>query len=114
MIFIWIIPQAVNEDDPGKGIDVYQDRELCELLVFFDFPAPRSTSLRLYNMMGQKVMEIPSRFIGKERVKLSYMDVTPGLYILEIVHNNKRFCRKFILQSLKYYSDMTDRKYQLG
>jgi hypothetical protein len=87
---------AVNEEDPASGIDVYQDRELREVLLFLDFPRPQATSFRLYNMMGQKVIEIPLRFIGKDRVKLSYMDFTPGLYILEIIHNNKRFCRKFI------------------
>jgi len=87
---------AVNEKDPGQGIDIYQDRELLELLVFFDFPSPKSTFLRLYDIMGKKVLEIPSRLIGKEQVKFSYMDFRPGLYILEIVHNNKRFCKKFI------------------
>jgi hypothetical protein len=87
----------VNDEDPGKGIDIYQDRELRELLVFFNFPAPRSTSLRLYNIMGKKVSEIPSRLIEKDRLKFCYMDFVPGLYILEIVHNNKRFCKKFIL-----------------
>ncbi len=87
---------GMNEEDPIAGIDVYQDRELRELLLLFDFPKPQITSLRLYNIMGQKVMEIPSRLIGKDRVKFSYIDVKPGLYILEIIHNNKRFCRKFI------------------
>ena len=87
---------GMNEEDPAAGIVVYQDRELRELLLFLDFPRPQATSLQLYNIMGQKVMEIPSRLIGKDRVKFSYMDVIPGLYILEIVHNNKRFCRKFI------------------
>jgi hypothetical protein len=87
----------VNDEDPGKGIDIYQDRELRELLVFFNFIAPQATSLRLYNMMGKRVLDIPNRLIGNERVKLGYLDFTPGLYILEIVHNNKRFCKKFIL-----------------
>jgi hypothetical protein len=87
----------VNDEDPGKGIETYLDKELRELLVFFDFPVPRSTSLRLYNMMGKEVYEIPSYLIGKEPVKIEYRDFNPGLYILEIVHNNKRFCRKFIL-----------------
>jgi hypothetical protein len=87
---------TVNDQDPGKGIDIYQDRELHDLIVFFDFPSPRSASIRLYNMMGQKVSEIPSRLMGKERVKLNYTDINPGLYILEIVLNNKRLCRKFI------------------
>jgi hypothetical protein len=88
---------ALNDEDPGKGIEIYQDRDLRELLIFFDFPSPRSTSLRLYNIMGKKVFEIPSRIIGKERVEFCYKDVGPGLYILEIVHDNKRFCRKLIL-----------------
>jgi hypothetical protein len=87
---------AVNDENPGKGIDIYQDKELRELLVFFNFPESRSTSLRLFDVMGRKVTEIPSRLIGKERVKLSYGELNPGLYILEIVNNNKRFCRKFI------------------
>jgi hypothetical protein len=88
---------ALNDEDPGKGIDIYQDRELHELLVYFNFPSAQSTSLRLYNIMGQKVFEVPSRLMYKESVKYSYMDVRPGLYILEIVHNDKKFCRKFIL-----------------
>jgi len=88
---------GLSEEDPGQGIEIYQDREFHELFVFFDFPASRQTSLRLYNMMGMKVLEIPSRLIDKERVKFNYADINPGLYILEIIHNNKRFCRKFIL-----------------
>jgi hypothetical protein len=87
----------VNDEDPDRGIDIYLDRELRELLVFFNFPAPRSTSLRLYNIMGKKVSEIPSRLIEKDRLRIYYVDFSPGLYILEIVHNNKRFCKKFIL-----------------
>ena len=86
----------MNEQDPAAGIEVYQDKELREVLLFFDFPGPQATSLRLYNIMGQKIMEIPTRLIDKDREKFSYMTFRPGLYILEIVHNNKRFCRKFI------------------
>jgi hypothetical protein len=88
---------GMSEEDPGQGIEIYQDRELHELLVFYNFPASRQTSLRLYNMVGKKVLEIPTRPMDKERVKFNYADINPGLYILEIIHNNKRFCKKFIL-----------------
>ena len=88
---------GLSGNDSARGIDIYNDRELHELLVFFDFPVSRQTSLRLYNMMGKKVSEIPSRPIDKERVKINYADINPGLYILEIIHNDKRFCKKIIL-----------------
>ena len=70
---------GMSEEDPDQGIEIYQDRELHELLVFIDFPESRQTSLRLYNMMGKKVLEIPSRPMDKERVKFSYADYQPGI-----------------------------------
>jgi hypothetical protein len=87
---------AINEEDPAEGIDIYNDREQKELIVFLDFSSKEETSLRMYNIMGMKIVEFPIHNTDKERVKFSYLDFNPGLYILEIIHDNKKFCRKFI------------------
>lgn len=89
---------GVKEEDPFAGIDLYQDTELKELRVFFNFPSPRSTSLRLYDMIGREVMEDPSRMIVNDQVKLNYNGFNPGMYILEIVHGNQRYLKKFLFK----------------
>jgi hypothetical protein len=90
---------GTRDERPQAGIEVYQDREFFELLVFLDFPSEQLTSLKLYNMMGQVVENIPSAPRQKEKISLGYRNLRGGVYILEIVHNNKRFFRKFIFNT---------------
>ena len=87
---------SVNREDPSKGIGVFNDRDLRELMVSLDFPSPEETSVRIYNSMGQSALIIPSHMIDKERMEIRYDDFNPGLFVLEIIHGNKKFCRKFI------------------
>ena len=84
-----------DEDDPSTGIRVYQDKEVGELIVFFDFIYPQITSISLYNMTGQNMVEYPSKTIEKDRVTFNYSGFRSGIYILEVIHNNNRFIRKF-------------------
>ena len=89
---------GVNESDPATGIEIYQDKGNLELLVFFDFISPQYTFLRLYNLMGEKVGEINPGRIKNERFSFNYRDLPESCYILEIVHDNKKFCRKFLFK----------------
>jgi len=88
---------GTKDERPSAGIEIYQDRELKELLVFLDFSSDQSTSLKLLNMMGQTVVDIPSELRKKEKISVHYDHLDRGIYILEIIHNNKKFSRKFIL-----------------
>jgi hypothetical protein len=90
---------TVNEKDPGNGIDIYQDNEQKELLVFLNFPSPQSTSFRLMNIMGKEIMKIQPQSIVNKQVKIAYNNLDPGLYILEIIHGNQRYLKKFLLNS---------------
>jgi hypothetical protein len=88
---------SVNDKDPGSCIDTYLDRETKRLLVFFDFPENRQTSLALYNMMGTRVADLPAMMTRNERRILSYGSLPQGVYLLEVVHDGQKYCRKFFL-----------------
>lgn len=87
---------GMNNENPSAGINIYQDRELRELDLFFDYSETQATFIQLFNMTGQKVMEVPAKNIKKERIAFNYSNLPGGVYILEVIHNNKKFCRKFI------------------
>jgi hypothetical protein len=90
---------GVNEKDPAAGIAVYQDRETNRLLVFFDFRKGQETSLGLYNMTGQEVYSTRPGTIQKQNVGIPYDNLRPGIYILEVIHGNQKFTRKFIFNT---------------
>ena len=86
-----------NENDPAAGIKVYNDRETARLMIFFDFPGPEITSINLFSMTGHRVYsEIPG-LMSRERKIIHYDTMIKGVYLLEILHNNKKFTKKFFL-----------------
>jgi hypothetical protein len=88
---------GIGTDDPSRGIDIYQDKETRRIMVFFDFPHPETTVLRLYSMTGQCVAECPAETILKDSRILNYSDLTSGIYVLEILHNGKLYNKKFFI-----------------
>ncbi|MEI6900126.1 MAG: T9SS type A sorting domain-containing protein [Bacteroidota bacterium] len=90
---------GINHEDPATGIQIYQDREVKQLLVYLDFPQTQTTMVRMYNMMGRKLWEVPPCALKKDRFIMNYSDFSPGIYILEIIHNNKKYCRKFLFNN---------------
>jgi len=88
---------SVNEKDPGTGIDQYNDRETNRLIVFFDFEKPQQTAVSLYNMMGQVVYTAVPGAVTKGRSVIPYGNLHNGIYILEVIHDQKRFTKKYFL-----------------
>jgi hypothetical protein len=90
---------GIEEEDASRGIDIYQDRETRQILVYFDFIRPETTTLRLYNIIGQTVAGVPSEPVMKGRRIIGYTGFPNGIYLLEILHDGKKFCRKFLLNN---------------
>jgi len=88
---------GIDEEDPAAGIDIYQDREARNILVYFNFIRPETTTILLYNMMGRVVGGVPSETVMKGRNILDYQGLPGGIYVLEILHSGKKYCRKFVL-----------------
>jgi len=88
---------GINHEDPAAGIDTYQDREEQQILVYFDFVKPESTSVRFFNMTGQVISETPVESMMKGRRILNYKEVPSGIYVLEIIHGGKSFSKKFFI-----------------
>lgn len=88
-----------NSHDPGAGIRIYQDKEEGRLLLFFDFPAPQHVSISLYNMMGQKVRSAAPGKVQNDKEVLSVNDLQKGIYILEVLHDNQRYSKKYFLNN---------------
>jgi hypothetical protein len=88
---------GVPDENATGGIDVYQDRESRMLYLFFMFETPEMTKVSLYNMMGQRVAGLVPETLTTGRRSIGYGSLPGGVYILEVIHDNKRFIRKFIL-----------------
>ena len=86
-----------DEQDPSAGIDVYDDRQTRRLIVFLDFTAPQETMICLYGMRGENVYSSFRGELAKGKVEIPYSDLSRGIYILEVVHNDLRFTRKYLL-----------------
>ena len=86
-----------QENDPAAGILIYNDRETSRLMIFFDFPKSENTTIKLLNMMGQCVFSEKNGVVGKEQRIIPYETMHQGVYLLEILHNNKIFTKKFFL-----------------
>ena len=80
-----------------KEIDYYQDKETRRLLVFCDFPGPEMTSMNLYNMTGVPVAGFQNMMIQKDRKIISYGSLPRGVYLLEVLHDGKKFSKKFFI-----------------
>lgn len=90
---------GVNPEDPAAGIDTYQDRELHQILVWYDFEKPETAECLLYNMTGQAVVKTEVRTVLRDRSVLNYDHLSAGVYLLEILHGGKKFSKKFILNN---------------
>ncbi len=88
---------GINHNDPAAGINIYQDREEQQILIWFDFEKPESTEIRFFNMTGQPVAGFPTATLMKDRKILSYKGYTAGIYLLEILHGGKNYCKKFFI-----------------
>ena len=88
---------GVEKNDPGAGISVYNDRETRRLMVFFDFESPEFTSISLFNMQGQKMTSTEAGRMKQGREVIRYGGMRQGIYVMEIIHDNKIFTRKLFL-----------------
>jgi hypothetical protein len=88
---------GVDETDPATGISVFNDRETKRLIVFTDFQSPQSVNVSLFGMSGTRVFSTDAGLMAKAKVMVPYSDLSGGVYILEVIHNNLRFTRKYIL-----------------
>jgi len=86
-----------NQEDPAAGIEIYQDKETKQILVYFDFNKPEVTDLKLFNMTGQVVSESPAVTLQKARRIIDYKGFSSGIYIMEILHAGKKYTRKFFI-----------------
>ncbi|MFH1160684.1 MAG: T9SS type A sorting domain-containing protein [bacterium] len=88
---------GIHSEDPGSGIHIYQDHETRRLLVFFGFNRVEQTRINLYSMTGQSMVVLSEEGIMKGRRIIPYGDLIQGIYILEVIHNGKRFVTKYFL-----------------
>jgi hypothetical protein len=66
-------------------------------MLFFDFNNPQQTSVTLYNMSGQIVGSTATGLVQKQRQVIPYKDLGKGVYVLEIIHDNQKMTKKFLL-----------------
>jgi len=88
---------GVDHQNPRDGIKIYQDKETKRILIFFDFEKPQETTVALYNMAGRVVRKNQTILIRKQKQEISYRDLNKGVYVLEILHDNQKMTKKFIL-----------------
>jgi hypothetical protein len=86
---------GVKNTDPQVGVQFYQDKETKRMLIFFDFPSPRNTVVDLFDMRGRKIREIPANTVQKGREAFSYSGLDPGIYIVQVIHNNLKITKKY-------------------
>ncbi|MCX6267258.1 MAG: PCMD domain-containing protein [Bacteroidetes bacterium] len=86
-----------GKKDPDAGISVYNDLETKRLMIFFNLEEPENIRIRLISMMGQEVSASESGLVSRERQVIGYSDLSMGVYVLEILHGNKVFSKKFFL-----------------
>jgi hypothetical protein len=86
-----------NHDDPAAGINIYQDREEQQILVYFDFEKPEATELQFFNMTGQLISKTPVENLIKGRRIIRYKGYPAGIYVLEILHGGKKYSKKFYI-----------------
>jgi len=83
--------------DPAAGVSVYHDRETERLLVFTDFDPLRTVSVRLINLSGRTVFQVPAAPAGRERIIVPCAGLPQGVYLLQVMHDGGIFTRKFFL-----------------
>jgi hypothetical protein len=88
---------GINQNDPAAGIDIYQDREEQQFLVYFDFEKPEATEIQLYNMTGQVVAGTSVETLVKNHRIISCKGFSTGVYVMEILHGGKKYCKKFFI-----------------
>ena len=82
---------------PASGIEIYNDRETSRLMIFFDFAQPENTAIRLVGMTGLQVASLPEEPIGSGRRMITYGHLPAGIYLLDIIHDGNRYCKKYFL-----------------
>jgi hypothetical protein len=90
---------GVDHKNPNRGISVYNDRETRRLMMFFDFGEPQITRINLFDMTGRMVSALDAGSINKGRQVIPYDALHQGIYILQIIHNNMMFSKKFFLNN---------------
>jgi hypothetical protein len=88
---------GIDHEDPAAGINIYQDREEQQILVYFDFEKPEVTEIQFFNMTGQLVTKTPVENLMKDLRIIKYRGSPSGIYVLEILHGGKKFCKKFFV-----------------
>jgi hypothetical protein len=83
--------------DPDAGINVYNDRETRRLMMFFDFASTENTRVRLYDMIGRNCARVDPCPVKAGRKVIAYESMRPGIYVLEITHDNQIYTKKFFL-----------------
>jgi hypothetical protein len=90
---------GTNAKDPSAGIDIYNDPETRRLMLFFTFPEPENTGIRLFDMTGKIVSDLPAEKLKNDRRVISYNGLATGVYLLQVIHGDKVLTRKFFLNN---------------
>jgi len=72
-------------------------RRLIGCWFFFEFEKREATRLRLYSITGQSLIDIPEDAIQNGKMIVQYGHLRQGIYILEVIHDGKRFVKKYWL-----------------
>ncbi|TSA30189.1 MAG: T9SS C-terminal target domain-containing protein [Bacteroidetes bacterium] len=88
---------GVDPQDPASGINIYNDQETKRLLVFLEFDRMEATRITLYSMTGQSLVMVSGEEMRNGKLVVPYDRLRQGIYILEVVHEGKRFVKKYFL-----------------
>ncbi|NQV03442.1 MAG: PCMD domain-containing protein [Bacteroidia bacterium] len=88
---------GINPADPSSGINIYNDQETKRLLTFFEFDRLEATRITLYSITGQSLIDIPEEEVQNGKIVVPYGHLRQGIYILEVIHDGKRFVKKYFL-----------------
>jgi len=88
---------GLDKKDQSAGISVYNDQETRRLMIFIEFTKPVFTRIRLFNMTGQEVSGLDAGLVENDRKTIAYAGLREGIYILEILYDNKIYSKKFFL-----------------
>jgi hypothetical protein len=84
-----------KEQDPAAGVMTYYDRETGRIIIFYDFPKEQTVSVLLFDMRGQLITSSEPQKVSRSKTILPVDDLSSGIYMVVIRHNNLIFTKKF-------------------
>jgi len=88
---------GTKENESQDVIQTYNDRETKRLIIFLNNEITEFTRINLYDMTGRLLTTLQSEQVKGDRRIVDYQSFPRGIYLLEILHGNQRYVKKFFL-----------------